>query len=72
MSFVKDKNKKLVTLDGVAGATLSFNKNQEHPIKAKHHNPSKQGSQEFRDSITLYSYILQLQEPIQLLLYKWE
>lgn len=49
------KNKKLGTVDGVAGATVTFDKNKGYPIKMEHLNPSKQALQDFRDSITLNS-----------------
>ncbi|WP_298506813.1 Gfo/Idh/MocA family oxidoreductase [uncultured Maribacter sp.] len=45
------KEKKLGMVDGVAGATVSFDKNKGYPIKIEHQNPSKQALQDFRDSI---------------------
>jgi len=47
------KNKKIGTVDGVAGATASFEKNKGYPIKVDHQDPSKQALQDFRDSIIL-------------------
>ncbi|RKR12259.1 putative dehydrogenase [Maribacter vaceletii] len=49
------KNKKIGTVDGVAGATVTFDKNKGYPIKVEHQNPSKQALQDFKDSITLNS-----------------
>ena len=45
------KNKKLGMVDGVAGATVTFDENKGYPIKVEHQDPSKQALQDFRDSI---------------------
>ncbi|MEM9144071.1 MAG: Gfo/Idh/MocA family oxidoreductase [Bacteroidota bacterium] len=45
------KNKKTGDVDGVAGATLSWDEGKGYPIEVEHEDPSKQALMDFKDNI---------------------